>query len=171
MNLFGIQKLSHDSEDNNTPMNNKVENSYYNRYNRLLCIFIGIFISSACFAKATDLYPLDTVKQEAQFQQLVQETRCLVCQNQNLADSNATLAKDLRRIIYEKIKKGESAQTIKKYLVNRYGEYILFKPTFSPTTYVLWLGPFILLLAIIFRVSCISFVQKSRMNSKIFESL
>ncbi|MES2998316.1 MAG: cytochrome c-type biogenesis protein [Pseudomonadota bacterium] len=116
-----------------------------------LFLFFAMLFSSICLA-STDLYPLNSRAEETQFRQMVQEMRCLVCQNQNLADSNAPLAKDLRQIIYERIKKGESEQDIKKYLVGRYGEYILFKPTFSPLTYMLWLGPFILLLIILIKV-------------------
>jgi cytochrome c-type biogenesis protein CcmH len=112
-------------------------------------IFFSIWFFGISWASSSEMYPLNSASEEGRFQQLVQETRCLVCQNQNLADSNAPLAKDLRQIIYEKIKKGESEQAVKKYLVDRYGEYILFKPKFSPLTYFLWLGPFILLIIIV----------------------
>ena len=114
-------------------------------------IFFSMSFCSVCFGSA-EMYPFDSVAQRMQFQRMTLELRCLVCQNQNLADSNAPLAQDLRRIISQRIKRGESEQCIKKYLVSRYGEYILFKPLFSPLTYLLWLGPFILLVVIAIKV-------------------
>ena len=114
-----------------------------------LLLFFSLLSFPACLAESTEVYPFASKLKKAQFKQMLQEFRCLVCQNQNLADSNAPLAKDLRQLIYQRLQKGESEQQIKKYLVSRYGEYILFKPPFSPLTYLLWLGPFILLLIIL----------------------
>ncbi len=111
-------------------------------------IFLSYFFSALAFSATHEIYSFASRQEKIQFQQIIQELRCLVCQNQNLADSNAPLAQDLRRIIYQRIKKGESSLHIKNYLVSRYGEFILFKPMFYPLTYALWLSPFILLLAI-----------------------
>ncbi len=123
-------------------------------YRQLLFFFSLLFFSVCLAAESQDIYPFNSVLKKKQFEQIIQELRCLVCQNQNLADSNAPLAKDLRQIIYQRLQKGESAQHIKKYLVSRYGEYIFFKPPFYPLTYLLWLGPFILLLIVVLRVVC-----------------
>ncbi|MES2142591.1 MAG: cytochrome c-type biogenesis protein [Pseudomonadota bacterium] len=119
-------------------------------YCRLL-LFFSIMFCSACYS-STEIYSFNSAAQKAQFQRLILELRCLVCQNQNLADSNAPLAQDLRQLIAQRVKSGESEQHIKQYLVSRYSEYILFKPLFSPATYLLWLGPFILLIVIIIKV-------------------
>lgn len=119
-------------------------------YGQLL--FFILLFSSFCFAESEEIYRFNSMIKKAQFEKITQELRCLVCQNQTLADSNAPLAKDFRQIIYEKIKEGESEQRIKKYLVSRYGEYILFKPPFSPLTYLLWFGPFSLLAIILIKV-------------------
>ena len=119
---------------------------------RQLLFFLSFFFFTVCLAESKEIYPFDSVVKKMQFEQIIQEFRCLVCQNQNLADSNAPLAKDLRQIIYQRLQQGESEQQIKKYLVSRYGVYILFKPPFSPLTYLLWLGPFILLAIIIVKV-------------------
>lgn len=116
---------------------------------RLAIISFIVFFSS-CTLAAQELYVFNSTFKKDQFQQLIQELRCLVCQNQNLADSNAPLAKDLRAIIYQRIKSGESNTSIKNYLVSRYGEFILFDPPFYPLTYVLWVSPFILLFIILF---------------------
>ena len=76
---------------------------------------------------------------------LVSELRCLVCQNQNLADSNAPLAADLRQITYHMIQEGKSDAEIIDFMVARYGDFVLYRPPFKPATAVLWGGPFLLL--------------------------
>lgn len=91
---------------------------------------------------ANSIYPLPTVKQEAQFNHLLKDLRCLVCQNQDLADSNAPLAKDLREQVYQMVKAGKTDTEIRQYLTTRYGDFILFKPPVKGITYILWFGPF-----------------------------
>jgi cytochrome c-type biogenesis protein CcmH len=78
---------------------------------------------------------------------LAQELRCLVCQNQTLADSQADLAADLRQEIRELMKKGESDEQIKSYLVARYGDFVLYRPPLKAATWLLWFGPAVLLVA------------------------
>ena len=77
---------------------------------------------------------------------LEEQLRCLVCQNETIAASQADLAKDLRKEIREQIKAGKSDDQIKQFLVDRYGDFVLYKPPFMPTTVLLWGGPFALLL-------------------------
>jgi cytochrome c-type biogenesis protein CcmH len=83
---------------------------------------------------------------EARMMALAQELRCLVCQNQTLADSQAELAADLRQEIRELMQKGQSDEQIKRYLVARYGDFVLYRPPLKPTTWLLWFGPALLLL-------------------------
>jgi cytochrome c-type biogenesis protein CcmH len=78
---------------------------------------------------------------------LAEELRCLVCQNQTIADSHADLAVDLKNQIREKLKAGMSEEQIKSYMVERYGDFVLYRPPVKTTTWVLWFGPFLLLLA------------------------
>lgn len=92
-------------------------------------------------ANAETLYPLDDAKKTAQFQGLLHELRCLVCQNQDLNDSNAPLAKDLKNEVYALVKEGHSDSEIVQYLTDRYGDFILFKPPLKSVTLVLWLAP------------------------------
>jgi len=108
-------------------------------------------------SSANTTYPLDSAKQVAQFQHLLHDLRCLVCQNQDLADSNAGLAKDLRNEIYNLVKEGKSDKEIIDYATERYGDFILFKPPVKTITYLLWFGPAIFLLfgLLIFWRSCI----------------
>jgi cytochrome c-type biogenesis protein CcmH len=84
---------------------------------------------------------------EARLKRLAVELRCLVCQNQTLADSNAPLAEDLRREVREMIAKGMSDEDIIGFLVSRYGDFVLYRPPLKATTTLLWIGPFLLLLA------------------------
>lgn len=81
----------------------------------------------------------------ARYQQLATELRCLVCQNQSLADSHADLAQDLRNEVYRLLNTGRSDQEIVDFLVARYGEFVLYRPPVSPITGLLWFGPALLL--------------------------
>src|SRR4030095_3172369 len=87
---------------------------------------------------------------EQRVMNLSKELRCLVCQNETLADSRADLAEDLRNQIREQMKAGQSDKQIVAYLTQRYGKFILYNPPVDPTTYLLWFGPFVLLLAGLF---------------------
>ena len=89
-----------------------------------------------------------TPEQEALYQSIVHEVRCLVCQNQSIAESNAELAKDLRIEIANQIKDGKTEQDIKNFLLNRYGDFVLYEPSFNKKTFFLWLSPLLLLLLI-----------------------
>jgi len=84
---------------------------------------------------------------EQRLKNLSQELRCLVCQNETLADSRADLAEDLRDEIREQMKAGKSDKEIIAFLTDRYGQFILYRPRVTPVTYLLWFGPFVLLLA------------------------
>ena len=92
---------------------------------------------------ATDVSALNS-EQEARYRTLTQEIRCLVCQNQTIADSEAPLAADLREQVKTQITTGRSDREIKQYLTDRYGDFVLYKPPFKPGTVLLWLGPFLL---------------------------
>ena len=84
--------------------------------------------------------------EEARFHALAAELRCVMCQNQSLADSNALIALSLRHEVLELMRKGQTNDQIKDFLVARYGEFVLYKPRVEPTTWLLWLGPLALLL-------------------------
>lgn len=84
--------------------------------------------------------------QQRQYEQLLTELRCLVCQNETLAESEAPLADDLRREVAELVRRGESDAGIRGFLVARYGDFVLYRPPVKTLTYALWFGPFALLL-------------------------
>jgi cytochrome c-type biogenesis protein CcmH len=107
-----------------------------------------IILLVPCLAGAEEARPLaDNPQAEARLKHLAVELRCLVCQNQTLADSNAPLAEDLRREVREMIAKDMSDKDIIEFLVTRYGDFILYRPPLKATTTLLWLGPFVLLIA------------------------
>ena len=116
-----------------------------------------LMLSAFCFAQASDPTPLQfkDVAQETRFHRLTAELRCVMCQNQSLADSNAQIAHDLRREVLDLMNQGKSDEEIKRFLVDRYGEFVLYKPDIGGNTWLLWFGPALLLLAggaIVFRI-------------------
>ena len=100
-----------------------------------------LFIMSNSVLADTDVNTKNKVAYE-----LYKELRCLVCQNQSLLESNAPLALDLKKVVMNKIQLGQSKGEIKKFLVDRYGEFILLKPKYSIQNILLWLGPILFLL-------------------------
>ncbi len=82
---------------------------------------------------------------EKDYLQLAKELRCLVCQNQNLIDSNADLADDLRREVAKMLKQGKSKDQVTQFMVDRYGDFVLYNPPFKTQTWLLWGGPFVLM--------------------------
>jgi cytochrome c-type biogenesis protein CcmH len=114
------------------------------------CLRIVLFaftILTAVLATAADeVVHFDNPAHKQMYQAILKEYRCLKCQNQNLWDSNAALAGDLRREIREQIVSDKSKAEIDEYLVARYGEFVLYRPRFSAKTAILWIGPFALLL-------------------------
>ena len=97
-------------------------------------------------AQAADPLVFDDPTQEERYNELTLELRCLVCQNQNLADSDAPLAQDLRKEIYDMMMAGQDNEQIKTFLVDRYGDFVLYKPPVQGNTLALWLAPAVLLL-------------------------
>jgi cytochrome c-type biogenesis protein CcmH len=105
-----------------------------------LLLIVAIWVASIGGASAADQDALD-----ARLKRLESELRCLVCQNQTLADSDAPLAVDLRREIRTLAQAGRSDDDIRDYLVARYNDFVLYRPPLKPKTWLLWLGPFALL--------------------------
>lgn len=110
---------------------------------------ICIFLMALCMGllNAREAAPLvDDPIEEARLVHISQELRCLVCQNESLSSSRAELADDLRREVRDLIRANKSDQEIKDFLVSRYGDFVLYRPEVKPLTWVLWFGPFIVLL-------------------------
>ena len=103
-------------------------------------------VTTAAFGQASEVAKPDAGT-ERRLKGLAEELRCLVCQNQTIADSHAPLAVDLRNQIRGQIADGRSDDQIRAYMVERYGDFVLYRPPFKATTLVLWVGPFLLLAA------------------------
>lgn len=110
-------------------------------------LLVGLVLTFMCLATyAVDSgETLDDPALQARYEQLIGDLRCLVCQNESIADSDAPLAADLRREVREMMLAGRSDAEIQKFMVDRYGEWILFRPRFLPQSWLLWFAPGILL--------------------------
>jgi cytochrome c-type biogenesis protein CcmH len=114
-------------------------------YLSALVLTLSCWLTSA---QATiETYPFDTVQQEQDYNNLIYELRCLVCQNQNLADSNAELAQDLRKQVHTMlVEQKQDKASVVKYMVDRYGDFVLYNPPVKFQTFLLWGGPFVFLI-------------------------
>jgi len=113
---------------------------------RALLAALLLAIAGAVLAQSAEVANPDA-RTEERLKALAHELRCLVCQNQTIADSSAPLAVDLRQQIRGQIAQGRSDEQIRSYMVERYGDFVLYNPPFKATTAVLWAAPFVLLLA------------------------
>jgi len=93
-----------------------------------------------------DAQPFADLSLQSRYETLTHQLRCLVCQNETIADSGASLASDLRRELREQLAAGKSDDEVVKFMTDRYGAFVLYKPPFEPRTWLLWLGPVLLLL-------------------------
>ncbi len=88
----------------------------------------------------------ESPQQQAQFESILKEFRCMTCPNQNIADSYAPVAEAMQDEIYHRLKNGESEDAIREYLLSSYGEYVVYKPMWNPSNSILWAGPFFMLI-------------------------
>ncbi|HAI67843.1 MAG TPA: cytochrome C biogenesis protein CcmH [Gammaproteobacteria bacterium] len=109
-------------------------------------VLILLILPFKLYAVDKNMIEFDTSQQETRFSELTKELRCVVCKNQSVADSNAELAQDVRNLVRNKILEGQTDQQITHFLVERYGDFVLYNPPLQPKTYVLWVGPLVLLL-------------------------
>lgn len=116
------------------------------KWSLVIAFLLSVFALSA---KATvDVYEFDSPAEEVRYRALVEELRCPKCQNQNLAGSDAEVAKDLRHRTWQLIRDGKTDSEIRDYLVDRYGDFITYRPPMRSSTWLLWFGPFVLLIAV-----------------------
>jgi cytochrome c-type biogenesis protein CcmH len=110
-------------------------------------LLLALLVTCAVPALAIDTErAFDDPVLQARYEHIGRELRCLVCQNQTIADSNATLAQDLRREVREMIAAGKTDDEIRTFMVDRYGDFVLYKPRMTPINYLLWAAPVLLLL-------------------------
>ena len=115
----------------------------------LIALTLLLSFNSSLYA-AVEIKKFENPQQEERYKKLIDELRCLVCQNQNLADSNASLAVDLRKQVYKMINEGQSDKEILDFMVTRYGDFVLYRPPFKTSTFFLWVGPFIIFIIGVF---------------------
>lgn len=116
------------------------------RFPVLGSMLIAFVLLLPIVASAIDALPFKDRAEEQRFQNLTRQLRCLVCQNESLADSSADLAKDLRQEVFEQMKQGKNDDEIKHYLTARYSDFVLYNPPLRGGTLLLWFGPLILFL-------------------------
>lgn len=112
---------------------------------RTVVLLLALLFASA--SEAIDPLPFQDAAEEARFRNLAAELRCVLCQNQSLADSNAGIAQDLRKEVFGLMREGKSDEEIKTFLTERYTDFVLYKPRMEPRTWLIWFGPGFLLLA------------------------
>lgn len=108
----------------------------------LVLLVLGMLFVSQAFARF-ETHDFATPQIEQDYNVLVAELRCLVCQNQNLADSNAELAQDMRLKVYKLLSEGNTREQVVDYMVTRYGAFVMYRPPVNPATFLLWFGPLI----------------------------
>lgn len=110
-----------------------------------LLLVVALCCAALPAAAVIETYQFSSPELEQRYQQLSAELRCPKCQNQNIADSNAPIAQDLRRLLHQQLEAGETDEEILDYMVARYGEFVRYRPKFSGATAILWFAPLLLL--------------------------
>lgn len=131
----------------------------------LLCLALGLTVAAANEAAPAAADPV----LEARMLAITAELRCLVCQNQTIADSHADLAIDLRQQVREMLQKGMTDKQISDYMTDRYGDFVLYRPPFKSTTALLWIGPGVMLVLGLL-VLVLVLRRRSRMPDERFEA-
>ena len=108
----------------------------------LVLLAIGIGVASKA---AFEQFDFESAEQELRYGEITKKLRCLVCQNQSISDSNADLASDLRVVVYDMVISGASDEEIIDFMLERYGDFVLYRPPFRGTTLALWFAPFVLM--------------------------
>ncbi len=127
----------------------------------IIMLLLALLFNSAY--SAINVVEFETDQQAERYQKLISELRCLVCQNQNLADSNAGLANDLKTIVQQKIVQGDSDEQILQFMTDRYGDFVLYRPPVSAKTLLLWLGPLLFLMLGLGILA--AYIRKSKMQT------
>ena len=133
---------------------------------RAVAAAVLLALMAATAAAVDTEAPLQTVEQQSLYRKLLEEVRCMVCQNQNLADSDAPLARDLRRELRRMVEDGASEADVRQFLLGRYGDIALYRPRLAPNTLLLWIGPGVI---VVLALSAIALIIRRRMQMPIPE--
>jgi len=129
----------------------------------VIIFLIAFAFTSSSLLANIDLYEFSNEVNQARYKELTKELRCPKCQNQDIADSNAPIAADMRREVHRLLEEGQDDRTIVGFMVDRFGEFVSYKPKVKPATYLLWYGPWALL---ILGVVIIVFMASRRATKK-----
>lgn len=132
--------------------------------NRLPALILALCVGLATAAEAPPV--AEDPLLEKRVMRLASELRCLVCQNQSIADSNAELAADLRKQVREMLKSGKTEAEVRQFMVQRYGDFVLYNPPVKSTTMLLWAGPFVLLLVALVTLTLAVWRRRSRPDER-----
>lgn len=134
-------------------------------YKTAISVLFGLVfgLSALSVSAAIDTYQFSDTQKQQRFQKLTNELRCPKCQNQNLADSNAEIASDLRAKIHLMLEENKSDEDIVKYMLERYGDFVLYQPRLSKQTFLLWYAPALLLL---FGIVAIGLIVRFRAKAR-----
>tara|TARA_R110002072_G_scaffold172728_5_gene327085 strand:- start:32732 stop:33247 length:516 start_codon:yes stop_codon:yes gene_type:complete len=127
---------------------------------KIIPLLVILLFSAQSFA-AIDVYDFDDEEKRVDFVALTKELRCPKCQNQDIADSNAPIAADMRKEVHRLLKEGKDKESIVAYMIDRFGEFVTYKPKKTSETYMLWYGPWILIF-----VGIIVILSLARLNKK-----
>ena len=127
-----------------------------------LMIILSLLVSMPTLNAAVEIRQFQNSEHEQRYKNLINEFRCVVCQNQNIADSNAELAQDLRKQVFKMIDSGKNDDEIMEFMVARYGDFVLYRPQFNSMTFLLWVGPFIIFIIGLYML--ISFIRQRKKN-------
>ncbi|GGE58695.1 cytochrome c biogenesis protein [Streptosporangium jomthongense] len=131
---------------------------------RIVCFLLATMASGMSFADVSAVYGFESRSEEQRYQELISELRCPKCQNQNIADSNSPISKDMRNVVYQMMLDGASNEEIVDSLVDRFGEFVKYKPDLDRRTFILWATPAIAVLGGLLVV--VGVVVRSRRSGK-----
>ena len=138
---------------------------------RMLAAVLALLMCASSVLAAVDPLPFKDRAEELRFQNLTKQLRCLVCQNESLNDSSASLAGDLRRDVFEQMRAGKSDAQIKQWLTERYSDFVLYDPPLRSGTWLLWFGPALFLLiggvAVLLTIRRRAAAQRGRASNRV----
>lgn len=129
---------------------------------RLLLALMLLLCFVPAAPAAETMHPFENPQQEARYERLTGQLRCLVCQGQSIDDSGSKLAKDMRDKVFELLAAGRTDQEVIDYMTSRYGDFVLYRPPVEPKTWLLWFGPFVL---IVFGVTVVLVMARRRSSA------
>jgi cytochrome c-type biogenesis protein CcmH len=134
-------------------------------------LLAGLLVFGSVGAFTLEEFTFDSPAQEEEFRELIAKLRCLVCQNESRAGSQAELAQDLRNEVYRMMRAGQGKDEILEFLVDRYGDFVLYEPPLKPSTYLLWFGPFVIIgIAAFFMIRAITSRKPAAVDEEISDA-